>query len=152
MERKLNLDNVPNLHCGSCKNYRSCGEYCKRRIDHKNIKYAKPWFKCYDANQFSGVICSEFKPSTSFPWLVEHWNGFQEYWQLFVEAWLPYKNTNKLIWFTIGENESVWYGMPLLDYVYGNMYNEDGTPKFVKKMYYKQTRTGFGYKLITEDL
>jgi hypothetical protein len=38
------------------------------------------------------------------------------------------------------------------DFINGTMYNADGSLKAFQKMYYKQTRSGFGYKLVREPL
>jgi hypothetical protein len=139
-------EEVENYHCGSCRHYNNC-----KRIDHETIQFAQPWFKSYDRHQFSGVICSDFDPAEWHVYACETWNGFEYYWPRYVEQWLPYGNTSILVYFTLNGDTSIRYGVPLLDFVYGTMV-DNGVLKAVEKMYYKQTRTGFGYKLIKEKI
>lgn len=136
-----------NYHCGNCIYYGTHTSPCTKRIDHEKIKFATPFFKSYDRNQFSGIVCSDFVPRYN----SDNFN-FQDYWNDYVEVWLPYSNTNILIWFTLNEDISVRYGVKLMDYVYGTMYDSNGNLKAIKKKYYKKTKDGFGYKLITENI
>lgn len=137
---------VENYRCRDCRFHR---ENCKR-IDHKTVKFAVPWFKSYDCD--FGTVCSDFLPKEYMKYACEHWTEFDEYWGVLVDQWLPYKNTNILVYFTLHDDTSIRYGVPLLDYVYGNMI-EDGVLKAVEKMYYKQSRNSpIGYKLIREPI
>jgi hypothetical protein len=81
----------------------------------------------------------------------EHWTCFEDYWKYYVEQWLPYQNTNKNIYFTLHDDTSIRYGVPLMDFVNGTMI-ENGLLKAIEKVYYKQTRTGFGYRLVREPI
>lgn len=153
---------VSNLRCRDCKFYKPNAELdniesiCKR-IDHKKIRFAVPWFKSYDCDH--GCICSDFKPKE---WLVatcnewEQVGGFDNWWSLWVEQWLPYQNTNVYTWFTIGNNTSIEYGVKLLDYVYGRLYRNDGRLNAQKKRYYKMHKKSkkypYGYELVIEDI
>lgn len=139
-------EDVEHYHCGSCKYFHDC-----KRIDHVILKFATPWFKSYDRNQFSGVICADFEPAQWCAYACQTWRGFEYYWPRYVEQWLPYKNTNTLVYFTIQDNTSVRYGVRLMDFVNGTMMDGD-VLKAVKKTYYKRTREGFGYKLIRETI
>jgi hypothetical protein len=151
-------DEAPNLTCGSCKYFLvnadmdSVQSKCKR-IDHKKIKFAVPWFKSYDCGQNAGCICSDYEPAKWCKYTYEHWTNFDDYWKLYVEQWLPYSNTNTTKSFTLHNNTDINYKVPLLDYVYGNMI--DGNKlKAIEKEYYKQDRNpkGYGYRLIHEKI
>lgn len=141
--------------CGNCIHWRSDkgGKFlpCKR-IDHDKIKFAKPWFKSYDANQFSGIICAEFYPK---PWMkqaVENWKGFSEYWKQYVKTWLPYGNTNILVPFCLHDDTSVRYGVPLMDFVNGTMV-DGNTLKAIEKTYYKRSaQSPAGYVLVRDRI
>ena len=137
---------VENYHCGHCKYYNNC-----KRIDHVTIQFAKPWFKTYDRNQFSGNICSDFEPADHCTHACKTWTGFEDYWPKYVEQWLPYSNTDVLVYFTLNGDASVRYGVKLLDFVYGTMF-DGNVLKASVKTYYKKTRDGFGYKLIKEKI
>lgn len=131
-----------------CQDCRCRGEKCKR-IDHKTIKFAIPWFKAYDYT--CHAICSDFEPAAYMKYANEHWTCFEDYWKGYVEQWLPYQNTNVNVYFTLHGDTSVRYGVPLMDFVNGTML-DNGVLKAVEKMYYKRTNKGFGYKLVREPI
>lgn len=133
---------VPNYHCRDCIHFRQC-----KRIDHTVVKFAVPWFKTYDGDFH--IVCSDFTPRWQAP--DYPWTGFEDYWKVYVEQWLPYSNTNIRVYFTIHGDASIRYGVPLMDYVNGSMF-DGNILKAVEKMYYKQVRTGFGYRLIREPI
>lgn len=139
-------EDVDNYHCGSCKYYNNC-----KRIDHEVIQFARPWFKSYDRNQFSGCICSDFEPAEWCIYACETWLGFEHYWPRYVEQWLPYGDTSKLMYFVLNGDTSIRYGVRLLYFVYGSMF-DGNTLKALEKTYYKKTKDGFGYKLIKEKI
>ena len=139
-------EDVEHYHCGNCKYFHDC-----KRIDHVTIKFAVPFFKSYDRNQFSGIICADFEPAQWCIYACKTWQGFEYYWPRYVEQWLPYQSTNVLIYFTLHDDTSVRYGVNLMDFVNGTMFDGD-LLKAVRKVYYKQTREGFGYRLIRETI
>jgi hypothetical protein len=140
-------EDVEHYHCGDCEFFHSC-----KRIDHANVKFAVPWFKSYDKNQFSGIICSDFCPAQWNVYAHKNWNGFEYYWPRYVEQWLPYSNTNSLVFFTLHDDTSVRYGVPLMNFVYGDMFDGD-LLKAVEKVYYKRSNSSpIGYKLVHEKI
>jgi hypothetical protein len=149
---------VPHLHCGNCKHFSVWADmresFCKR-IDHKKIKFAIPWFACYDCGQRAGTICSDFELNEVLcPAIAKEWKGFGDYWTKYVETWLPYHNTDTGIGFTLNGDTSIRYKVKLLDYVYGTMLDENGKLKAYEKVYYKQDRDpkGYGYHLVREPI
>lgn len=128
--------------CGNCKYFRNC-----KRVDNVKIKFAKPWFMC-EAN--CSVICSDFELKEYMLYARQNWIDFETYFREYVENWTN-GSTEKLIYFTLNDDTSIRYGVRMMDYVYGYMYT-DGKLNAVEKMYYKQTRGGFGYKLIREPI
>lgn len=153
---------VSNLRCNDCKFYKANADMDKvestcKRINHKTVKFAVPWFKSYDCD--FGTICSDFEPNPNYPALVKEWNelgGFQKWWQLWVEQWLPYQKIDKYVYFTLNGDTSIRYGVWLMDYVTGNMYNEDGSLKAETKQYYVRCKKSkshpIGYKLVEENI
>lgn len=148
-------EDVDHYCCGDCVHWKLGPEGkhlpCKR-LDHEVIRFAVPWFKSYDAAQHSGCICSDFSPA---PWklhAVKYWTTFEDYWEKYVDQWLPYKNTNTLHYFCLNGNTDIRYGVPLMDYVNGTMI-EGGMLKAVEKVYVKYTRKSpFGWELVREPI
>lgn len=139
-------DEWPALQCGQCKFFKvdadRTASTCKR-IDHKTIKFAVPWFKSYDCGQFAGTVCKDFEPSPYIPWLWYHWQGWENYWQG--------DEPKGLIYFTLNGDTSIRYGVDRKDFNEGTMYDENGNLKWIERMYYKQSRSSpTGYKLIRE--
>ena len=130
------MKEVENYHCGHCKYFRIDADrnesFCKR-IDHKVVKFATPWFKSYDCNQYSGVVCSDFEPAPLYTYACNIWKGFDSYWKNYVKQWLPYENADTYIGFTLNDNTKIRYKVKLLDYVYGTMF-EDNKLKAVEYM------------------
>lgn len=150
---------VDNLRCNECQFYRVNADreesICKR-IDHKRVKFAVPWFKSYDCDH--GCICSDFIPVEHYPAVYKNWQeigGFKGRWPLWVEQWLPYKNTDVLTYFTIGKDTSIRYGVHLMDFVNGTMFDGD-VLKAVEKMYIKRVKKSdknpIGYKVIRKSI
>jgi hypothetical protein len=133
-----------NYRCSHCEHYK---KDCLR-VDGVTVDFSKPWFK---SQSDCGCVCCDFELKDCMVYAKQNWVDFDTYFKEYVENWLPYKNTNKLIYFVLNGDSSVRYGVPLLDYVYGRMRDGDKL-NAVEKMYYKQTRSGFGYTLIRESI
>ena len=66
--------------------------------------------------------------------------------------WLPYGNTNTLIYFVLHGDASIRYGVPLMDFVNGTMI-EGNRLKAVEKEYYRKSKKSpIGYELIHEPI
>lgn len=142
---------VDNLHCGDCKYFRhdipGKSTPCRKRIDHVKIRFATPWFQCYDCNQYSGVICSDFEPSGWYKFLASTWKGFDYYWPRFVEQWQPLR----YVAFILDGNKAVRYHVKLEDFVFGTMFDEDGRLKAYERQFYLKSRASpIGSVLMTE--
>lgn len=148
------VDTCPHYGCGDCKYFRidaDRNESLCKRIDHKKVKFAIPWFKSYDCGQNFHIPCNDFEPKYMHYADAKSWDGFDNFWETYVKAWLPYQDENKLIWFCINNDTNIEYGLPMKVFIQGNMIS-DNTLLATKKRYYKRTKEGFGYKLITEDI
>lgn len=71
---------VDNYRHGQCIHFHDC-----KRIDHKIVRFAVPWFKSYDNGQFRGCICSEFEPADWCVYAKAHWVGFDKEWAAWVD-------------------------------------------------------------------
>lgn len=153
---------VTNFRCRDCKYYKPNAELdgiksmCKR-IDHKKIRFAVPWFKSYDCD--FGTPCSDFEPNPIYPRFIEEWEylgGFDSWWSLWVEQWLPYQTVNKMVYFTINGDSNIEYGVSLLDYVFGHMFRQDGKLNSTIRRYYKHHKKSdefpYGYELVYERI
>ena len=149
---------VSNLRCRNCRFFNCRADMkgvestCKR-LDHKTIRFAVPWFKSYDCD--FGTICSNFEPRDGQTAIKKEWEdlgGFSGWFPLWIEQWRGGK-TDGLLYFTLGEDTNVRYGVKFLDYVYGKMII-DGELQAVEKMYYRKHRIckeyPTGYELVHE--
>lgn len=123
---------------------------CKR-IDHKTVKFAKPWFKSYDCGDQHG-ICGAFEPEPlRSPVIAERWCGFEKYIALKAEAG-DLRYPLRPVWFCINNDFSIRYGVDYWDFVNGEMI-KDGYLMCKKKQYYRISRKSpIGYELMTEDI
>lgn len=142
----------PNYRCKDCKHFRTYGNYCTKRVDHENIEVAASWFV---STPFGNQLpCCEFEPSAIHVYdLNNYWIDWEHWWQDFLVEWFPYypdiSLENHLIWFTLNGKRDIRYGVKLMDYIMGAMYDGDNL-KAISRKYYKHTHDGYGYKLITE--
>lgn len=144
--KELFEENWSCLQCGQCRFFNVNADRqvstCKR-LDHKHIKFATPWFKSYDCGQFSGTVCKDFQPSDTVPWLKDHWKGWDDYWDG--------EKQKGMIPLIIDNDKSVRYLVSREDFVNGTFLNSDGSLKWIEKQYHKQSRkTPTGYILIHE--
>lgn len=132
------IDTCPNLSCIHCKLFNIHADQpqveskCKR-IDHKKVKFAVPWFKSYDCGR-DHIICSDFIPAHPEYADLKEWTCFDDFWKMYVEAWLPYKNTKMYIGFTIGNDTRIRYRVPLMQFISGSMI-QNGVLKAEQKVY-----------------
>lgn len=153
----MESDEREHYFCGDCKYFNVRADMdgvqstCKR-INHKTIQFYRPWFKSYDCGQHSGTVCCEFEPSERNVYAKEHWDGFENYWNSYKKYWNTRTDSDGCSFFLDG-NTDVGYRVKLTDFVFGTMYNEDGTLKAYERFYQKQSRKSpTGWTLITEKL
>ena len=152
MSKEMFWDMNCHLGCGDCKHCNPSADLegveskCKR-LDHKHLQFAVPWFKSYDCGQQNSSICSDFEPNEWELWLYRHWKPeFLEEEKGKGSSTIP-----RYVGLCIDKDQSVRYFVKAEDFYYGTFLNEDGSLKWIKKMYYKQSRKSpIGYKLITE--
>jgi len=129
--------------CNMCRHYDSKADLpghesqCKR-LDHKHLRFWKPWFKSYDCN---GPVCSDFTPAERCLFLYRHWKP---------EFNLPPEDDEKVALVVDGDREIMWH-VRALDFFYGDHINEDGSLCWTDKVYYKQSKSNpIGYVCLQE--
>ena len=142
--QKYNIDDCPHFGCGDCEHFGSC-----KRVDGNSLQFARPWFLCETSR--THIPCKDFEHAQSECADMKKWTNFDDFWDVYKKAWLPYGNENIEIPFVVNGDKSVWYYVPLKQFLDGTM-TKNGKLMATKKKYYKRTREGFGYKLITEEL
>ena len=136
------IDTCPNLECKDCLFW---GAQC-RRIGGTNLEFARPYFVSQDTG--SHTPCNSFEPKHPEYADLKEWTNFEDFWKVYKDVWL---SGTKECAFTINGNKSVRYYVPLERFIDGTMI-ENGKLLATHKSYYKQTREGFGYKLIREEI
>ena len=140
---KYNADDCPNIQCKDCMFFKN---NCKR-CDGVKVQFAFPCF----SSGFHGhhFIFKDFEPMHPEYADFQKWTCFEDFWEVYQDVWF----TNpQYVSFTLNGDLSVRYCVKVDDFINGTMYNANGSLKAFQKMYYKQTRSGFGYKLVREPL
>lgn len=136
------IDACPHLGCKDCL-YN--GEKCKR-LGGTNLEFVRHLFA--DCSSGFHVSCNSFEPKHPEYADFKEWTSFDDYFPVYMEAWW---SGRKRCGFTINGDESVRYFVPLEKFIDGTMI-VDGKLMATHKEYYKMTRDGFCYKLITEEI
>ena len=139
-----NIDDCPHFGCGDCKYFRNC-----KRVEGNSLQFARPWFLC--ETSWTHILGKDFEHVDPEYADMKKWTNFDDFWDAYKKAWLPYGNENIEIPFVVNGDKSVWYYVPLKQFLDGTM-AKNGKLLATKKKYCKQTREGFGYKLITEEI
>ena len=144
------------LQCGECKYFQVDADRredttCKR-LDHKSVQFAEPWFKSYDCGQFHSNICSEFAPNDIAKWLKDNWTTLEEWIAEYEQAEGKSFFEGKYTVLIVNGDKKVRYYINRRDFFEGNFLNEDGSLKWVKRCYYKQSRQSpTGYEIVWEN-
>ena len=141
-------NDVDNFRCRDCAHTDQC--------EWKKIPGMKPAKPHWIVDEYPTVPCSAFEPTS---WHVrgrEVWRGFWDWWNRYVDQWLCKPPDKILVYFTVNNDASVRYGVPLMDYVNRQMISGDralATLKAVEKQYYKRAKNDpIGMKLIREKI
>lgn len=147
-------EDCPNLHCGDCKYFNINGDRepspCKK-INHKAVKFYKPWFKSYDCGM-NHLVCGEFEPKhPEYADIKDKWTNFADFWKVYEKVWLTNCERNGIP-FVLNDDFDVMYYVPLETFLYGKVV-EDGILKATRKSYLRQSRASpTGYNRITENI
>ena len=132
---------VDNLRCSDCRNTHHCPN-----LQHPRISIRKAAFSCY-ANS---LPCLKFEPM--FKVHEAQTKDMVLWWRAFEQEWLPKPLEKSTVPLIIDNDRSVWYHIHLSDWITGTFIDDNGYLKAFEKQYLKQTKGGFGYKLVTEQI
>lgn len=142
--------NCPHLGCGDC--LYGCLKWSKdgyesecKRIDHKTVQFAKPWFADYFSSAHWHIPCSDFQPRNPDYADLREWTNFKDFWRAYVRVWLPYSNEDITLGFVLKRNQDIRYKVPLKRFVFGTMI-KGNILRAVEKEHY--TRSGTVYEKI----
>jgi hypothetical protein len=154
--------NSRHYKCSDCRFCNICNYKCPcdKRIDHQKIRFALPWFKSYQGDEFPA--CKEFQPNEWQRWDYKYWRGWEDYFERYKKEHfgyykgdIPEKQIEKtLLWFVLNGNKKIRYGVKYMDWVNGTLM-EGNKLKTVKKMYCKKDKIDLGiqlYKIVYEDI
>ena len=74
----------------------------------------------------------------------------------YCKYWLPYFNSKTFNWkylntgYILNDDTSVRYYVNTLDFIYNNIWDNDGNLDWKYKSYYKRCKSPTGYELVTE--
>lgn len=127
---------------------------CKR-LDHKKVKYAIPFFASYTCGEHH-LPCRDFVPKYPEYADFKEWTNFEDWWKLFVKFGNGriYERDDNTMAFTVNGNTDVNYRVPTKKFLDGTMI-VDGVLQAVEKTYYKRDKVDLGvqlYKLVHEKI
>lgn len=139
------------MRCGECIYFKVNADLngiestCKR-LDHKKLRFAVPWFKTYDCGQFNGCVCRDFEPAKWCKYLYENWSSFDDYFREILDR--------KTVDLVIDGNLSIRYQIRYIDFVNNTFLDKEGNLKWIKRYFYKRVKVSeenpTGYKLVYE--
>ena len=128
------VEDCPRIFCGDCAKWKigaDRGESLCPKLDHKKIKFYKPYFKSYDCGQYH-TICSEFEPKHPEYADLKDWTNFKDYWQVFEKAWLT-ACERRGIAVVLNDDFSTLYRIPLETWLYGDLVQDNVLMATVKQ-------------------
>lgn len=151
------VDSCPHFMCWDCKFFRNDADRAESlcpRLNHKNLKWAKPWFKSYDCGEHH-IICNAFKPKHPEYADFKDWTNFDDYWAIYQKAWLPKALKYSTVSFILNDDFEVRYKVPLQLFIDGT-HIIDGVLQATEKNYYKRCKKSdehpTGYVLVREKI
>ena len=147
-------DECCHVGCGSCEYWDPAADMENRtsrcrRLDHKHVQFAKPWFKSYDCGGSSAIMCADFKPRERCRYLKAHWTSPLDYAARGDSGKI--KNANGGVWLCLDGDQGIRYQVTWWDFWNGTFIEQDGSLRWKQKQYYKRSwKSPIGYELVTE--
>lgn len=133
------LNTVPHLGCKDCLfSEKSC-----KRIGGTTLDFARPWFSCERGATGFHYPCRDFQPKHPTWGSLKEWTTFDDFWNLYEQAWLTDVDRRWSI-FIINGNKDTRYYVPHDLFMNGTMI-ENGVLKADRKGYFKRTKDGYTY-------
>lgn len=151
----VDIDDCPNfmcIHCSKwCVNADRKNGSCPK-LDHKKVKFYKPYFKCYDCGMHH-IICSQFTPRNPDHPDFQNWTNFDEYWKVYEQAWLTSTTKTRGVPFVLDDNYDIMYFVPLETWLYGEIV-QNGVLMATTRAYHKQKITDgwTHYPMVYEEI
>lgn len=144
-------DNIGRITCIDCQYYNANADLdrvestCKR-LDHKRIKFYKPWFMSYHCGEQNTKICRDFIPNGVYKYLKEHWTDFND--------WIGEISERETVALVLDDDFSVMYCVRYKDFAESTFLDEDGNLEWVEKVSCKRRKVSeknpIGYELVHE--
>lgn len=131
---------VDNLRCSDCRNTHLCPN-----LQNPRISIRKATFACC-ANS---LPCLKFEPM--FKVYEAQTQDMSLWWKAFETDWLPKPLEKSTVPLIIDNDKKVWYHIHLSDWIAGT-FLDDSYLKAFEKQYFKMTKGGCGYKIVTEQI
>lgn len=127
------------ITCGDCEYFNIRADLdgvvstCKR-LDHKHLKFAKPWFKSYDCGQSRLASCSDFKYGGVSPILKKQFP------LVGIDKYLTDKQKyDGYVWLVVDNDTSIRYAVNRKDFYNNTFLTDSGNLKWIKREYYKRS-------------
>lgn len=148
-------ENIPHAMCRDCKYFKIDADrresLCKR-IDHKYVKFFKPYFKSYCCGEHH-TVCCEFEPK--FPDSADFkdkWTCFEDFFPAYKSVWCTSEEIQNGFPFVVNDNFGVIYRVPFEKFVYGNVV-EGGILQANMKLYSKRSKSSpTGYEIVRQKI
>ena len=137
------IEEIWSTGCNSCVYYQNC-----KRLPSDRLSFAHSCFISPANNKLplGRTLCSDFICTSRHVAKYKVWQNFTM-WQWYNLFGKEFAN----IGYILDNNPSVRYYINYKDFYLDNLI-VNGRFNAIEKVYYKQTRKGFGYKLVTEKL
>lgn len=144
---------VDHISCRDCKFMSKAGKgrlwnTCPKQFPDNRYRPAKPTFAC-DWHGWTAP-CKYVEPI--YPQLKQQTEDYPTFIQYYIEQWLPKPLDKSTVAIVEVSNPDIVYRVKLQDWLDCSIFDDAGELKTTERYYYKQCRSGFGYKLVYEDL
>lgn len=132
---------VDHLSCGDCRIKKDCPNMANPRVTR-----ARSPFMC---SCLPSIPCRYFKPV--FGVFEAQTRDMSRWLAEFERQWMPRPASMSTVSLVIDGNQNVRYQVRLSDWIQGSIF-AGSKLKTISKVYYKRTREGAGYRVVTEKI
>lgn len=132
---------VDHLSCRDCRIKKDCPNMANPRVTR-----ARSWFMC---SCLPSTPCRHFKPV--FRVFEAQTRDMSRWLTEFERQWMPRPVSMSTVSLVIDGNQNVRYQVRQSDWIQGSIF-AGSKLKTISKVYYKRTREGAGYRVVTEKI
>lgn len=132
---------VDHLSCGDCRIKKDCPNMANPRVTR-----ARSSFMC---SCLPSIPCRHFKPV--FRVFEAQTRDMSRWLTEFERQWMPRPVSMSTVSLVIDGNQNVRYQVRQSDWIQGSIF-AGSKLKTISKVYYKRTRDGAGYRVVTEKI